>query len=632
MTEPVSTTSNLLIYGEISADPTELRELADAIIRGASIANARIENVRAVIDALHEHQDSIRSPSRAKDDLTPATQAPERAAQLTIRGGEILHCDCRSLEIRVIIDIASMFTMPALFDDAVFESDASFSKSCFGHSAVFGGVVFEAKATFRQTHFMADSSFYNATFGHEAQFSRANFEGNAMFTCATFENDASFGHAEFASSAWFEEARFEGYAWFSGANFAGDTSFATVVFAMNTSFQDVYFAQVAIFNSAIFCRDVRFSFATFAGHLIINEATCAETFEFSHTHFKAGLHGDLRRATVRTTKAHSASIDDCFDTRVDWGLTPRLLPNFLRRMYCGSFGWQIVRALGGLQILNRVSLVALISVPVLAACWPAVRAASGAYHRELTQSRQEFTHLLETIEHTKSPLPQEVQDRITTQVERARESTMSWEQRLAELAAEDPRLSFTLALTFSAAVLVTLGLLIYQTSAPEEIKRHDEEAFVRDYDGRYPEGSAQRRDGLRRSIEALENIAKVRFSRHPRFVSHHGDTVWIPPKERPEWFDDAPDPIFEELRPGSIEQPENSDRPKPIPSRDLDGYVPGAERARICVEEGARAEYWLKAHEKITRAWVSFVLYALGIICLLTILIIQIVAVWREAL
>jgi hypothetical protein len=51
--------------------------------------------------------------------------------------------------------------------------------------------------------------------------------------------------------------------------------------------------------------------------------------------------------------------------------------------------------------------------------------------------------------------------------------------------------------------------------------------------------------------------------------------------------------------------------------------VPGAERRRIVIEEGARAEYWLKSREKIVWASVSFTLYMVGIGFLLLILAIQ---------
>lgn len=58
--------------------------------------------------------------------------------------------------------------------------------------------------------------------------------------------------------------------------------------------------------------------------------------------------------------------------------------------------------------------------------------------------------------------------------------------------------------------------------------------------------------------------------------------------------------------------------------------VPGAERRRIVIEEGAKAEYWLKSREKIAAA-LSFSLYRVGIGFLLWVLLIQIRAVARAA-
>lgn len=61
------------------------------------------------------------------------------------------------------------------------------------------------------------------------------------------------------------------------------------------------------------------------------------------------------------------------------------------------------------------------------------------------------------------------------------------------------------------------------------------------------------------------------------------------------------------------------------------GIVPGAERRRIVIEEGARAEYWLKSREKIPAAWVSFALYLAGIVLLLWIVAIQLDNVGQAA-
>ncbi len=74
---------------------------------------------------------------------------------------------------------------------------------------------------------------------------------------------------------------------------------------------------------------------------------------------------------------------------------------------------------------------------------------------------------------------------------------------------------------------------------------------------------------------------------------------------------------------------ESADRS--APEKAQRGMVPGAERRKITIEEGAKAEYWLKSREKILFAWISFTLYLLGIACLLWILGIQTTRVGEAA-
>ena len=280
----------------------------------------------------------------------------------------------------------------------------------------------------------------------------------------------------------------------------------------------------------------------------------------------------------------------------------------------GAVGWHLVRALGRLSILNRVSLVALVAAPVLAAIFMAGRGLaagdSPGWVRWITES---------------------------VGVEKIKE-------RMATL-----HLSATVALTFIAAVLVTIGLFIYQTFAPDVIKARDEDEHVRDVEARYSDqNTSLRRDGLRRSIERLEDQAKVRFGRHPRFVKHHGDLIWIPPADKPEWFEDASLPDEDATRKQAEETVRKAREACTLPvddaaiaeamkgleiraPKDRAGFVPGVERARICIEEGARAEYWLKSHEKVRWAWASLTCYVLGVVVLMVILLMQLRSVSRAA-
>ncbi len=253
----------------------------------------------------------------------------------------------------------------------------------------------------------------------------------------------------------------------------------------------------------------------------------------------------------------------------------------------GWLGWDRVRTLGGLALLNRVSLVALLLVPVLAAA---------------------FTVIQRRIDD---------QPAVVSQGERL----------LAGIVGEHPHLSTSIALAFFASVAVMLGLLVYQVSAPGAIKKHDEDEYVRDVEARYPEEDPKRNDGLRRAIERLEDQVRLRPGRYKSFVHHHGDLIWIPPRNKIEWFDDQTLPTMTELQTVVDETCTKVGRqgafPKATEPMSREGHVPGLERARICIEEGARAEYWLLAHKRVGWAWLSFLLYVMGAVCLMVLLVIQ---------
>lgn len=248
----------------------------------------------------------------------------------------------------------------------------------------------------------------------------------------------------------------------------------------------------------------------------------------------------------------------------------------------------MVRSLGQLAILGRVSLLALIVIPVVAACWPAVRAAAGAYHRGLAETHTAMTRLLGEIERAatrrESAFPADVQERIHEMLGRAGQSSDLWREQLDGIVRESPHMGRSLALTFFAAVAVTLGLLAYQVWVPDEIRKHDEDSFVDMLHQRYPEQAKDRDDGLRRAIDFLEQRAKRRADCHPNFVTHHGDTIWVPPRDRIEWFDDPPLRRYR-LNRGAQQLPRRRD---PQPSRVGPAWSPARSVAASSSRRGRR--------------------------------------------
>ncbi len=102
-------------------------------------------------------------------------------------------------------------------------------------------------------------------------------------------------------------------------------------------------------------------------------------------------------------------------------------------------------------------------------------------------------------------------------------------------------------------------------------------------------------------------------------MTHHGDTIWIPPRDRIDWFEDwkPPETVSTDTR--SHEADRSEDAPL--------GIVPGEERRCITIEEGAKAEYWVESRKSIGSASLSFLLYVIGIGCLIVVLWIQAIRV-----
>ena len=315
------------------------------------------------------------------------------------------------------------------------------------------------------------------------------------------------------------------------------------------------------------------------------------------------------------------------------------------------FGWTFVRSVGEVGILTRVSILALILVPVLAGVWPAVRVAVNRYNAAINEAAERFDAAAQRLE-TSTQIDSEnsALDEITVEM---RQWAEGWRDRFGAMTADEPYMSPSLALAFFAAACVTIGQLIYQISAPSRLRRQGRDAFVEWMHNRYPEGAPDRDDGLRRATDALAAMAEMRPDQHPNFVKHHGETVWIPPKQRIDWFTDPPEPPPEAAQ-GSKEgasptndneasqageqenqteshDEEREEEMKAEPRAGPEGILPGAERARLALEEGARAEDWLTGRRRLPWAWISYGLYLAVVILLMTILVIQCQRVGKAA-
>jgi len=578
--EAPNSLTEVRIHGVIGDDPESLNEIADAVVRGCSICYARVVSLRELIDAVQRHPDARLAPPVAigDDDRTPPlASSVDTLSHLCIYGGVIDKVDCDNADVRIELTLSSLIesrTDEARFDqlDRPYEEDIGYkgkrplllrvneitsgNPPCFS-GACFTGASFGGDVRFEKTVFHGSAQFVGVRFFGVAQFSGAQFCGDAQFASTRFGGEARFDCVNFGDNAWFNGAQIVENAWFTGTEFKSDAWFTGTTIGGEALFAGVEFCRDAGFDGVRFGRKARFANTRFHGEAL-----------FRGTRFVGPVTGDLRPCTLRT-----ATFAESADGPPRSSVARAFM--WVRNWCSRSFGWNVVRSLGQLQVLSRISVMAIIVVPVLAA----------------------LTTMLQ------AQLPH-------------------W-----------PSLGTSLALAFFAAASVTLGLLIYQVFAPDSIRKHDEDEFVDFQHRRYPEDATDRNDGLRRAIEHLEVIALRRPDRHAHFVKHHGDTIWIPPREKIDWFKDW-EPAWtleDEMNEASIQTYEDARIREEEQAKRHIGIVPGAERARIAIEEGAKAEYWIKSRENVVMAWTSFALYGIGISILLCILILQSIEVGKAA-
>jgi len=436
-------------------------------------------------------------------------------------------------------------------------SHANFDEATFGNSTNFEGARLGDHASLKGTKLGDLASFRGARLGHGASFKRAKMGSGATFSeaqfgrCATFEgarvgNHASFAmarlgdHANFSVarigvSANFTQAWLGDHVSFEGATLGPGACFQEAKLNDGASFEGVTLGYGATFESATLGDGASFGSATLGDGIVLSR-TCLADSDFAFC--------DLRMARLRSARFGRRRPGRGWK-RLGWML-----------LSLGShwFSWRLVRGVGELSVLTRVSYIALLVVPLLAGAWPAVRALIEAWANK--------THNAELLP---ANMPSQ------------------W------------------ALVFFAAAAVGLGHLVYQLGAPQLIKEKSREDVVRERMMRFREHYRQERtEILRSAVSKLADVARMLpFDRHPNLVKHHGETVWIP--SNLDWFSDP------EIPP-SVEGVDEDGRPIGPPRPP----VSALDREAIAVEEGARAEYDCAAHEDLGAAWWSFGLYLTG--------------------
>lgn len=630
---------------------SEYPRLADVIVRGEAVEFCIIEDLRALIEAVQAHPDALlhRISEPDKDGFIRSEGVfdqsgkkigdGQRVTQIKIYGCLIETAEVSGLDITCTLMCRSRFG-----------GHAAFSRARFGGLALFSRARFDGGAGFYDARFGGYGVFKGARFDAETRFLDVRFSGNAEFDRARFGGNARFDGAQFGGHARFDGARFGGHARFGEARFSGNTRFGKARFGGSAGFYDARFGGLARFDEARFGGHARFDDTRFAGDAGFDEARFGEGAWFDGTVFLTGaffaraiikahadFSGDVRhidaRAIVLESVYPTANTNQPHHIRNRLRAWARVL---WRRLKTQRVPWTSVRAISEFSILSRISVLALILVPPIASAWPAIRTGIVGYNESVEDAARRFVDASESLRDAAAGL--EDHERVGELVSGVEQSIGAWSDRFGRMTIDSQDLPMSLAITFFAAALVTGGRLMYQMRAPDRIKQHSEEDFIEWMHTRYDDEAPDRDDGLRRACESLRAIANQLPERHANFVQHHEETIWIPPKEHIEWFTDLelppPEPDSEDSETQDLDsavadeitQPEKSN-----PPRYPDGYLPAAERARIAIEEGAKAEYLLRSRENPISALICFIMYASAMVLLIWILAIQGLSVLRAS-
>lgn len=316
-----------------------------------------------------------------------------------------------------------------------------------------------------------------------------------------------------------------------------------------------------------------------------------------------------------------------------------------------SLNWRFVRGIGELQILTRASYLLIVTVPVLAACWPQVarvvgteRAAIEALDTTLRKTGLEVDAVVSDardlanapagpmvdshLKDVREEATREI-DGAGTAAKRLEQAASSKLQEMQAAVAAEPKLPWSLAALFFAALLIVVAHFIYQIAVPDLIKDATWDEFVAN---RMEEFAKYKHEAAKANARKfLKTKAGMRLDRPNRVL----DTAMISgvyssmDKKLPD--SDMLDKLSEQEVRRLLEALQRDAFPDVAAARDsleeyLQDYVTRAYPANSpgeavfemgVIERGARAEYLFRASRNIPAIVLTMLLYiaAMVLIC-----------------
>lgn len=261
--------------------------------------------------------------------------------------------------------------------------------------------------------------------------------------------------------------------------------------------------------------------------------------------------------------------------------------------------WGIVRSVGELAILSRISLSALVVVPILAGLWPAIRAGVQRYSQLHWHEGVLFRLSRATFGHYESVGPPAPSGGYFLQ------ATMPgvW------------------AALFFAALFVVIGRAIYQAGCPQFVRERTRFDVMRDEMEEFRR--TRESEGDRRLQEAIDDIKQAGEDEqlgwfwHPNLVRHNGRPVWIPSS-----VDDFAYEPREITLPEGIDPPEGKGGE---PLMTAPAVMSQTSREDIAIQQGASARYDIIARQNLGGLRASLWCYVIA--AMLVVLV-----VWKQAL
>ncbi len=499
----------------------------------------------------------------------------------------------------------------AYFGGATFGEGANFDGVTFGEGAYFGRVTFGEGANFRGATFGEGANFDGVTFGEGAYFGGATFGERANFDGVTFGEGAYFRGATFGEGAYFGRVTFGEGANFRGATFGEGAYFGGVTFGEGANFRGVTFGEGAYFGGVTFGEGAYFIGATFGSKIEFYGCDLrTASLELS----QLALSKEVQRTRLRELFNFS-SLNITWRKKV-WPFLAKERGYFL--LFRDLFGipkwalsklrlydlanWEVVRSLGELTILTRVSYYSLFSVPLIAGIWGPARSwiakQNGAIQSANDQLQEQIANLPNGLEG--SDLLLNVANGLT--------------------GATIPEVMPTgWLLAFGASLSIVIAQFVYQIAAPELIKNNSEQDLIDEANEINRQDKNISDERLRQAIDHLHLAADLMPHRHNAWLVKRGRrVVWIPEKVDYRFVDYRfEDAMVDEPKPDDAPedwQPDPNKRTKAIQEVDAE------DRKRITIEEGQKARYSIDSFTQRSMAWLSGGLYFLGGWLLLMIL------------